>query len=161
MSLRIYTHRKDVPNGMSIIDKNDEYFAAYTKIASNAVVSQIIRVSDDAVRASDTSYFSRISPDAAITKDNLSTGAKTLLNVLEHKDTCFSLLECGNNILNALHLVTDGNALWETPSIMLEHRDMPCDAIVGQKHFTNFSLLIMYLYYGEECYTDYVGNNRR
>lgn len=47
----------------------------------------------------------------ALYKQHLSTGTKTLLNVLNHPDKCFSTIECGYNALTLLMGFTEGQAV--------------------------------------------------
>ena len=48
----------------------------------------------------------------------LSTGTKTILNILSNPSDCFDLSECGDNVLKFLPRVTDGSVIWDVPCLV-------------------------------------------
>lgn len=73
----------------------------------------------------------------ALNKSMLSTGAKTLLNIVTHQDKCFNVCECGNNALCLLPLIKDGSIYWEVSAVAYTG-DGFCDISYNGKIYTDF-----------------------
>ena len=73
----------------------------------------------------------------ALNKNMLSTGTKTLLNIIQHPDKCFSVCECGNNALSLLPLITEGSIYWSIP-VVAYNGDSACDIICNGKEYKDF-----------------------
>lgn len=137
LSLIIYSYEHKPPKDTNIINFNDAYFDAETILNNTDIENTILSVIDKAKYSSPTSFYGRTTDKVAIVKDNLSTGAKTLLNVINHPDECFDLCECGRNVLEILPQITNGKVYWELPVIAYSG-DEQCDIIYGNKRYTNF-----------------------
>ena len=73
-------------------------------------------------------------------KDFLSTGVKTLLNILKYPKRCFDLCECGNNVLLELRNITEGKVLLKGVILLVEEEDDGiCDICMGGRHYSRFS----------------------
>lgn len=139
MSLNIYTDRKFVPSDMEIIDISDTYFNVFTNLLDDEFVNTVLREIDKAKYNSELTYISRVPEVGALNKITLSTGTKTLLNIVSHPDMCFNVVECGDNALRLLAKITEGNILWEDPFLIYaEYKD--CDILVnGKNRYTDFT----------------------
>ena len=149
MSLTIFTRRDKVPANLQIIDNNDLYFIGYSNIPDDAVTVKILSSVDGVERVSNTLFDSKFIKDAALSKDMLSTGAKTLLNITQHSDKCFNTVECGENALICLKDLHSGYALVEVCCVSFVG-DSSCDLIIDGKLFTDFNEATDYMYHGGE-----------
>ena len=136
-----------VPADLEIIDNNDLYFIGYSDIPDNDVTAKILSSVDGTERVSNTLFKSKFIKDASLSKDMLSTGAKTLLNITQHPDKCFNTIECGENAFICLKDLTSGCALVEVCCVSFV--DNPsCDIIIDGKLFTDFNEAADYMYKG-------------
>jgi len=143
MSLNIYTYRNEVPSELGrVVDKNDLFFKQVRLSNTDATV-HIISEIDKAQYYSEDSFKSR--SGQVLPKDCLSTGSKTLLNIMSHTNKCFNIIECGNNAIDVLVKFTVGNVYWQIP-VYIPIGEWPCDICIDGKHFTSigdFSHYIM------------------
>ena len=86
--ITIFKSKKDIPQSMEYIELNDLFFNQNTAILIDEKEQQI--------------------NDVILDIDKLSTGCKTVLNVLYHPDKVFCLKECGNNALEILYNLEKG-----------------------------------------------------
>ena len=138
MSLTVYTSRDKVPDHIHVVDNNDVYFIGYSDIPDDTVTSQILKDVDGVRRVSDNSFESKFAKGMSLSKDMLSTGAKTLLNITQHPNKCFSTIDCGQNALMCLKHLTTGYALVEICYVPCVD-DPKCDIVVDGKLFTDFN----------------------
>lgn len=137
-----------LPDKLKIISVNDRYFRVNTLIKEDDVVSKILYDIDNVIRVGSDKVYSRFSPDVAISKNYLSTGTKTLLNIIAHPDKCFDVCECGNNALLALGLIKEGNIYWHAPAMFLDDcEDVQCSFSVYGKEFHSFCAFLDYMRY--------------
>lgn len=107
-SLIVYMYTKP-PN--RVIKINDAYFLANTKLEDTEQCRRILRIIDQAEYCSEKTFIGRDKSLGTLFSDNLSTGAKTLLNISQHPEICFDTIECGNNALTLLMGFTKGQAV--------------------------------------------------
>ena len=134
MSLTIYTNRARVPNNIPIIDNNESFFN-HISLSKTETESFILDYIDSAKYLDRSHVSGKFSTCYPISE--LSTGCKTLLNILNTKDRCFNVVECGNNALECLFSITDGYILLEMPAIMYSLDTEICDVIYNNKHYNN------------------------
>lgn len=108
MPLHVYMYAKPPDKVVRI---NDAYFLANTKLEDTEQCRRILRIIDQAEYCSEKTFIGRDKSLGALFTDNLSTGAKTLLNISQHRDLCFDTIECGNNALTLLMGFTEGQAV--------------------------------------------------
>lgn len=140
MSLHVYLRKRDIPNSLRYVACNDSYFAA-TSLTHNALTNKILSTVDEARYASAGTFYSR--DNRLLPKEYLSTGTKTLLNILQHPRHCFDVCECGNNALNMLPSFTTGNIYWRIP-VTLYTGPAKCDIICNRRRFTDFYEFLSY-----------------
>ena len=145
MALYIYTNKSKVPKDIKIVDFNDNYFNLNTLIQNSDLVKDILALIDKAVYNSDKTFVGRTKELGALNKSMLSTGTKTLLNIIMHPDVCFNTIECGSNALEFIPLIKNGKVLWEIPVLSTIPKDK-CDIILNEtKYFTDFHSLQKYV----------------
>jgi len=116
MALKVYHKRGDVP--VKIVDSNDMYFDVFTLLRDTEFTKEVLQDIDKAGYYNPEGFIGRTYADMWISRECLSTGAKTLLNIDAHPDVCFNVVECGLNALRKLFKLTDGYILWEVISLV-------------------------------------------
>ena len=106
--ITIYKNKKDIPEGMKYIELNDVYFNQNTASVLDEKAEKIIEEIDDSKQVGKYKIRSRFD-DIILDIDKLSAGCKTVLNILYNPDKVFCLKECGNNALEAVYGLDQGN----------------------------------------------------
>ena len=135
MCLNVYLNREEIPKGMIYSNRNDIFFDSVV-LSDKPLVRRVLQKIDEAEYSSED-YFTDRNHDINMRKDYLSTGAKTLINIIENPDICFDVCECGNNALCLLSEIHDGSIVWEVP-VALGADVLSCDICFRGKHFTDF-----------------------
>lgn len=105
--ITIYKSKKDIPQEMDYIELNDVFFNQNTPEKFDDRASGIVEKIDDARllgRYKIQSKFGREILDV----DRLSTGCKTVLNIMYFPDKVFCIKECGENALEILYGLKQG-----------------------------------------------------
>lgn len=144
MSLNIYRHIEDIPENIKYIDYNDLFFES-TQLNSDSLTSYILNTIDKATYNSPDTFIGRDKNLGALNKESLSTGCKTLLNIISNTDKCFNVSECGQNCLEMLAYIKDGNILWKLPVLHCILDGKQCDINIDNKHFNNFDDFVEYI----------------
>ena len=137
MSLTIYSAKHKPPKDVNVITQNDVYFNGAVELTGSEIGSKVLSYIDKARYCSSRSFYSIATSTVPVDKNQLSTGTKTLLNVLNAPEICFNLCECGDNALELLPLITDGKVYWEIPFVAYTGNP-DCDIIYGGKKYTDF-----------------------
>ncbi len=106
--ITIYKDRKDIPQGKDYVELNDVFFNKNTALLLDSRAKKIIQEIDGATMAGKfkiRSKFNQVTLDV----DCLSTGCKTLLNIVYFPDKVFCLKECGDNVLEAIYALEHGS----------------------------------------------------
>ena len=106
--ITIYKNKNDIPQDMEYIELNDVYFNQKTASILDERAEKIIEEIDGSMRVGKYKIRSRFD-DIIIDIDKLSAGCKTALNVLYNPDKIFCLKECGNNALEVVYSLEQGN----------------------------------------------------
>lgn len=134
MSLHIYVRYSDIPKGMQTIEVNDSFFNLETKLTETDEVKRLLKKIDG------VEYFNEVrvsqiihGTPVVIRKSELSTGCKTLMNIMMHPDKCFDTVECGDNVLREILQLKEGNVVWRSgyPTY-----DASCDIVVDGERYT-------------------------
>lgn len=137
MALKILTKKDELKkNATKYIDYNDIYFQAMS-LRNDKITEKILQYIDHAHYASADTFIGRDKELGALNKSLLSTGCKTLLNIMYNPNVCFSVAECGPNALEALSFINDGIIYWENPVLFLEN-DMECNIEYDGKHYGKY-----------------------
>ena len=105
--ITIFKDKKDIPEDMGYVELNDLFFDRNTASLLDGQADRIIESIDEAKRIGRYKISSRFD-DVAVDIDRLSTGCKTVLNVLYHPEKVFCLKECGDNALEILYRFETG-----------------------------------------------------
>ena len=117
--IRIYRDKKDIPETMEYIQLNDIYFNEVTCDLTDERAHEIIKKIDSSDFVSKYKIRTRFGDDI-LSVDKLSSGCKTVLNVLYNTNKVFWLMDCGENALEILYGLENGNVFCETPMIPFE-----------------------------------------
>lgn len=100
--IRVYRNKKDIPDSLEYIQLNDIYFNENTCDLLDEKAVEIIKQIDSSELIGKYKIRSRFGDDT-LNIDKLSTGCKTVLNVLYNPDKVFWLMDCGENALEILY----------------------------------------------------------
>ena len=106
--ITIYKDKKDIPKYAEYVELNDVFFNQNTVLRLDDKANKIIEQIDNSTlngKFKIQSKFNGVTLDV----DCLSTGCKTVLNVLYFSDKVFCLKECGDNALEVLYGLENGN----------------------------------------------------
>ena len=110
--ITIFKNKKDIPQDKEYIELNDIFFNQNTAAKLDERAAKYIQIIDGSELLSKYKIQSRFE-DIILNTDQLSTGCKTVLNVLYFPDKVFCLKECGNNALEILYSFEEGNVYSE------------------------------------------------
>lgn len=105
--ITIFKNKKDIPCDMDYVELNDVFFNQNTVSRLDDSANDIVEKIDASKligRYKMESKFNGVTLDI----DCLSTGCKTVLNVMYFSDKVFCLKECGDNALEVLYGLVDG-----------------------------------------------------
>ena len=105
--ITIFKNKKDIPLNKEYIELNDIFFNQNTATRLDDRAAKYIQMIDGSELLSKYKIRSRFE-DITLNTDQLSTGCKTVLNVLYFPDKVFCLKECGNNALEILYGFEEG-----------------------------------------------------
>ena len=105
--ITIFKNKKDIPLNKEYIELNDIFFNQNTATKLDDAAAKYIQMIDGSELLSKYKIRSRFE-DIILNTDQLSTGCKTVLNILYFPNKVFCLKECGNNALEILYGFEDG-----------------------------------------------------
>lgn len=106
--ITIYKDKKDIPQDKEYVELNDVFFNKNTVLLLDDHAKEIVEQIDEAEldgKFKIKSKFNGVTLDI----DCLSTGCKTVLNVLLFPDKVFCMKECGDNALEVLYELENGS----------------------------------------------------
>lgn len=110
---------KPSKNGMEQVTLNDIYFNKYTVEQLDDKAAAIIEKIDSSKMLSKYTISSRFN-GTVLNIDKLSTGCKTALNIMYNPDKIFDICECGDNALDVIYALPQGNVYCSYPFISFE-----------------------------------------
>ena len=111
--------KKPSKNGMELVTLNDIYFNKYTVEMLDDKAAEIIEKIDSSKMLSKYTISSRFN-GTVLNIDKLSTGCKTALNIMYNPDKIFDICECGDNALDVIYALPQGNVYCSYPFISFE-----------------------------------------
>jgi len=111
--------KKQIPKNMELIVLNDIYFNKFTVSLIDDKAAEIISKIDNPVMLSNYTISSKFD-GGVLNIDKLSTGCKTVLNVLYNPDKIFDIRECGDNAIDVLYGLQTGNICCDYPLISFD-----------------------------------------
>lgn len=116
MALNVYHYRHldEIPKDMEIVKFNDVFFDKQMKLDyTNKEISKILNDFEKVKIVSPMKAESIRFPWAgSFTFDELSTGCKTLINILQNPDKCIDAWECGSNAMWLALTLPYGNMIY-------------------------------------------------
>ena len=100
--ITIFKDKKDIPSDKEYVELNDVFFNQKTVSRIDDKASAIIEKIDASKLIGKYKIESKFN-GVTLDIDCLSTGCKTVLNVLYFPDKVFCLKECGDNALGVLY----------------------------------------------------------
>lgn len=138
--IRVYRNKKDIPDSLEYIQLNDIYFNENTCDLLDEKAVEIIKQIDSSELIGKYKIRSRFGDDT-LNIDKLSTGCKTVLNVLYNPDKVFWLMDCGENALEILYGLQKGNVYCEVPMIPFEISQVEACTTAGSKIIDDYEEL--------------------
>ncbi len=145
--LNVYVKREDIGNGTEIIDSNDILFNydLYNNLQVSPLIKNIMKSIDKAEYLQGMDMRSKFGNITSM--ENLSTGCKTIINIVNHPEAIINCIECGDNVLHKiLRYLKTGNVLFE---IIPSNVDMPINVNIiskqGNKVVNSLSEFIQYV----------------
>jgi hypothetical protein len=111
--------KKQIPKNMELIVLNDIYFNKFTVSLIDDKAAEIISKIDNSVMLSNYTISSKFD-GGVLNIDKLSTGCKTVLNVLYNPDKIFDIRECGDNAIDVLYGLQTGNICCDYPLVSFD-----------------------------------------
>lgn len=105
--ITIYKNKGDIPNDIEYVELNDIFFNQITVIKLDDRAKEIIEKVDGSKLVSKFKIESKFN-GVTLDIDCLSTGCKTILNVLYFPDKVFCMKECGDNALEVIYNLENG-----------------------------------------------------
>lgn len=136
--ITIFKHRKDIPNTMEYVELNDVFFNQNTASRLDERATDIIQEIDHSKMVSKYKICSRFN-DIVLDVDQLSTGCKTILNVLYFPDKVFCLKECGDNVLEVLYRLKDGYVYSSYPLIPFDLKSVMVQDNNGKRQIDDYN----------------------
>ena len=105
--ITIFKNKKDIPDDMYYVELNDVYFNQNTVSVLDDRAGSIVEKIDASRLIGKYKIESKFN-GVTLDIDCLSTGCKTVLNVLYFPEKVFCLKECGDNALEVLYSLEVG-----------------------------------------------------
>lgn len=106
--ITIFKDKKDIPDDMQYVELNDLFFVQNTVSMIDEKAKNIVENIDGAKIVGKYKIMSEFN-NVLLDIDKLSAGCKTILNVLYYPDKVFCMKECGDNVLELLYGLENGN----------------------------------------------------
>lgn len=114
--ITIYKNKKDIPSNMDYVELNDVFFNQNTVSKLDERANAIVEKIDESKLIGKYKIESKFN-GVTLDVDCLSTGCKTVLNIMYFPNKVFCLKECGDNAIEAAYCLEDG-AVYSDYAIM-------------------------------------------
>lgn len=131
---------KAIPKTMELVMLNDIFFNKFTAGKLDDKAADIIFKIDQSLMVDRFSIKSRFD-GAVLNIDKLSSGCKTILNILYNPDKVFDIRECGENAIDAIYALETGNITCEYPLISFEMKKVIAVDKKGSIEFDSYDEL--------------------
>ena len=119
--------KKAIPKDMEPVSLNDIFFNKVTAEKLDDKAADVIKRIDHSKMINKYMISSRFD-GSALNIDKLSTGCKTVLNIMYNPDKAFDICECGDNALDIVYSLPQGNVFCSYPFISYEMQKVKaCD----------------------------------
>ena len=138
--LRIYKNKKEIPHDMEYIELNDIFFNKNTVLKLDDRADKIVEKVDGAKLLNKYKFESKFN-GVTLDVDCLSTGCKTILNVVYFPDKVFCIKECGENALEILYNLQEGFVYSDYAMIPFELKAVEVISNAGKKVINDYEEL--------------------
>ena len=109
--ITVYKSAKQIKlDNLKYEEGNDVFFNKYTAEKLDEKANSVIEVIDGSTMVDKFSILSKFDGNK-LSIDKLSTGCKTVLNVMYNPDKVFDIRECGDNALDVLYALEKSREL--------------------------------------------------
>ena len=137
----ITVYRMDsIPKNMEKVELNDVFFNMNTAEKLDDRANEIIKRIDGSELLTKFTISSRFD-GTSLNVDKLSTGCKTVLNILYNPNKVFDIRECGDNALDEIYRLEDGNVCCDYPLISFEMTSVNAADSNGSKIISDYDEL--------------------
>lgn len=113
----------DIPSAIELIRINDIFFNQNTAAMLDERAAYIIKKIDQSELVGKYAIKSRFD-GMMLNIDKLSSGCKTVLNIMYNPDKIFDICECGDNALDEIYALEQGRICCEYPLISFEMKSV-------------------------------------
>ena len=138
--ITIFKDKKDIPSDKEYVELNDVFFNQKTVSKIDDKASAIIEKIDASKLIGKYKIESKFN-GVTLDIDCLSTGCKTVLNVLYFPDKVFCLKECGDNALEVLYELEDGAVYCDYEVIPFDMNDVNVSDLNGTRVISDYEEL--------------------
>ena len=134
--IKIYK-KKAIPESLELIKINDQFFNKYTVELLDEKAADIIW---EIYRSNmiDKYFIESRFDSTKLNIDKLSTGCKTALNIMYNPNKVFDISECGENALEVIYALEQGNVYCEYPMIAFNMTEVKAVDADGAHLFTDY-----------------------
>ena len=137
----ITIYKKDaIPENREIIRINDVYFNKHTAELLDEKAEIIIMQIDKSKLLEKYAIGSRFD-GTRLNIDKLSTGCKTVLNIMYNPEKIFDICECGENALEEIYKLDKGKVYCDYPMIAFDMEEAKGIDAKGEHVFTDYEEL--------------------
>lgn len=140
LSLNIFTDRTLILEGVLIEVANKPFFDTLGYIPDTVEARRILREIEHGEYDTPTSFHCRAEDKRILDKRYLSGGVKTLFNIMNFPNRCFSIQSCGNNVITQIMRLTEGFVYIPYPVVTI-YEDFICDVLLNNKPYTDTDAL--------------------
>ena len=135
--ITIYKEKK-LPK--ELVQLNDVYFNKHTVNLLDDRARSIVSRVDDSELIDNYTMKGKFD-DTIMNTDKLSTGCKTVLNVMYNPDKIFDIRECGENALDLIYALEEGQVYCEYPVISFDMKTVKAVDRNGEHVITDYDEL--------------------
>ena len=138
--LTIYKDKKDIPPSVQYVELNDLFFNQNTVLYLDDCAKAVIEQIDGTKMLSKFKIESKFG-GVMLDIDCLSTGCKTVLNVMYFPEKVFCMKECGENALEILYNLQEGFIYSDYAMIPFELESVEVISAEGKKVINDYEEL--------------------
>ena len=138
--ITIFKDKKDIPSDKEYVELNDVFFNQKTVSRIDDKASAIIEKIDASKLIGKYKIESKFN-GVTLDIDSLSTGCKTVLNVLYFPDKVFCLKECGDNALEVLYGLKAGAVYSDYAVIPFDMNEVNVSDLNGTRVISDYEEL--------------------
>ncbi len=132
--------KKPKKKELELVILNDIYFNKITVEKLDDAAAKIIEEIDGSKMLNKYTISSKFN-DTALNIDKLSTGCKTVLNIMYNQDKVFDICECGDNALDVVYSLPQGNVYCAYPFISFNMKKVMVSDSKGMKEIDSYDEL--------------------